>query len=87
MTMCKSAKDRTSMSVTLEHGRLLGSQHGLGSDEAVLDAVQIMRRRGVRRENVRLNTGKRCFAFNWLQQSMLPDAYRPPKGSAKGGKG
>ena len=85
--MCKSGKDRTSMGVTLEHGRILSTEHGLGGEEAVFDAVQTMRRRGVRRENVRLNTGKRLFAFNWLQQSMLPEAYRPPKGSAKGGKG
>ena len=86
VTMCKSGKDRTSMSVTLEHGRLLHAQHGLGAAQ-LADAVHTMRRRGVRRENVRLNTGRRLYAFNWLQQSMLPEAYRPPKGSAKGGKG
>ena len=85
LTMCKSGKDRTSMSVTLEHGRLL-RERGL-APALVSDAVQVMRRRGVRRENVRRNTGKRLYAFNWLQQSMLPEAYRPPEGSAKGGKG
>ena len=32
-----------------------------------------MRRRGVRRENVRANTGRRLYAFNWLQQVALPE--------------
>ena len=85
VTMCKSGKDRTSMSLTLEHGRLLHAQHRLDA-ALVAKAVHVMRRRGVRRENVRLNTAKRLYAFNWLQQSMLPEPYRPPDGSAKGGK-
>ena len=72
------------MSLTLEHGRIL---RACGLPEAeVAPAVATMRRRGVRRENTRLNTGRRLFAFNWLQQTMLPEAYRPPEGSAKGGK-
>ena len=85
VTMCKSGKDRTSMGVTLEHGRLLQGYHGLHAAH-LSEAVQAMRRRGVRRENVRLNTGKRLYAFNFLQQNFLPEAYRPPEGSAKGGK-
>ena len=125
VTMCKSGKDRTSMSVTLEHGRqphahahctctlhvhiarahsiarahctctrahaqcirgrLLQDQHGM-AEAQVARAVQTMRRRGVRRENVRLNTGRRLYAFNWVQQQALPDAYSPPEGSAAGGK-
>ena len=48
LTMCKSGKDRTSMGVTLEHGRLLEAQHGLAA-AATPAAVQAMRRRGVRR--------------------------------------
>ena len=55
VTMCKSGKDRTSMSVTLEHGRLLQEQHGMALAQ-LARAVHTMRRRGVRRENVRLNT-------------------------------
>ena len=80
--MCKSGKDRTSMSVTLEHGRLL-AEHGLADPS---HAVAVMRRRGARRENVRRNTTRRLYAFNWIQQTQLPEPYRPPKGSAKGGK-
>ena len=84
--MCKSGKDRTSMGVTLEHGRLLHTRHGL-SRSLLDDAILAMRRRGVRRENVRLNTSRRLYAFNWMQRQMLPEPYRPPEGSAKGGKG
>ena len=86
VTMCKSGKDRTSMSLTLEHGRLLHACHGLPARMAPA-AVHTMRRRGVRRDNVQFNTSKRLYAFNWLQQTMLPEPYRPPEGSAKGGKG
>ena len=56
------------------------------AEAQVARAVQTMRRRGVRRENVRLNTGRRLYAFNWVQQQALPDAYSPPEGSAAGGK-
>ena len=85
LTMCKSGKDRTAMSITLEHGRLLHGQHGLNAQVAA-EAVQTMRRRGVRRENVRFNTSRRLYAFNWLQQMALPEPFRPPAGSAKSGK-
>ena len=44
-------RDRTSMSVTLEHGRLLRDHHGLDDAEAT-HAVGVLRRHGVRRENV-----------------------------------
>ena len=36
---------------------------------------------------VRLNTERRLYAFNWVQQQALPDGYSPPEGSAAGGKG
>jgi hypothetical protein len=83
VTVCKSGKDRTAMSLTLEHALLLQREHGLG-EAGTADALATMRRHGVRRENVRQNTSRRVFAFNWVQQKMLPDAYRPPDGSAKG---
>ena len=73
------------MSVTLEHGRLLHTHHQMPAAE-VPQAVHAMRRRGVRRENVRLNTGRRLYAFSWLQRQALPAPYRPPDGSAKSGK-
>lgn len=56
--MCKSGKDRTSMSLTLEHATLLHSEHGL-SERSAEQTLEAMRRQGVRRENVRQNTGRR----------------------------
>ena len=44
-------------------------------------AVHAMRQRGVWREHVRQNTGRRLYRFNWLQHQMLPLLYRPPKGT------
>ena len=40
---------------TLTYGRLLQEQHGMAHAQ-LARAVHTMRRRGVRRENVRLNT-------------------------------
>jgi hypothetical protein len=39
-----------------------------------------MRSRGVRRHNVKKNTGKPQYAFNVLQVMTLPDPYKPPIG-------
>ena len=50
----------------------------LGPRQAALD---MLRRHGVRRENVRLNTGTDRFAFNALQINFLPEEYKPPPGS------
>ena len=65
------------------------ARSGQALDPSVMTTEQaraVLRGYGVRRENVRLNTGRRLYAFNWLQQTMLPEPYRPPDGSAKGGK-
>jgi hypothetical protein len=76
VTSCKSAKDRTSMSMTLEQSRLLTS-YGLALPR-VLWAADIMREFGVRRRNSCLNVGKPSFAFNGFQRRLLPRCYRPP---------
>ena len=47
--------------------QLLHAHHGLPHRELGA-AVQTMRRRGVRRENARLNTGRTLYAFNFLQR-------------------
>lgn len=83
LTVCPNGRDRTAMSLTLEHGRLL-QDHGL-DEHGSRGAVQTMRRQGVRRENARRSGATRLFDFNGLQQRMLPDALRPPEGTAKGG--
>ncbi|KAG7384042.1 Phosphatidylinositol 3,4,5-trisphosphate-dependent Rac exchanger 2 protein [Phytophthora pseudosyringae] len=80
VTSCKSAKDRTSMSVTLEQVHLLSENDGLPEEFAVR-TVSTMRSNGVRLENALKNTGKRQYAFNALQRSLLPDEYKCPEGT------
>eukprot|EP00753_Platysulcus_tardus_P010828 PLAT3089.1.p1 GENE.PLAT3089.1~~PLAT3089.1.p1 ORF type:complete len:674 (+),score=334.38 PLAT3089.1:170-2023(+) len=79
ITNCKSGKDRTAMSVTLESARLLSKHHKLPSSR-VLEVANLMRMHGVRRYISYKNVGVKLFAFNALQRKMLPRLYRPPKG-------
>ncbi|KAH3763058.1 Type II inositol 3 [Pelomyxa schiedti] len=82
---CKSAKDRTSMSVTLEQARILYRLHRvLETDDSVLLAANLMRHSGVRRENAFKNILKDKYAFNALQRRLLPQDYRPPVGTRAG---
>ncbi|GLD93364.1 hypothetical protein PINS_up001956 [Pythium insidiosum] len=80
VTSCKSAKDRTGMSVTLEQGTLLSEFHGL-PQEFVARTISTMRSNGTRIENAFKNTGKRQYAFNALQRSLLPEEYKCPEGT------
>ena len=84
ITSCKSGKDRTSMAVTAEQARLLHERHAVSEAEAseLLDA---MRSHGVRWLNMRKNVGQLGqYAFNWIQQRLLPEGYRAPKGTYAG---
>jgi len=81
-TCCKSAKDRTSMSMTAEEGELC-LFHGL-LHEVKERAVDVFRAVGVRRANVQKNTGSPQYAFNSLQKSCLPFDLRPPAGTYGG---
>mmetsp|Transcript_5601 Transcript_5601/g.8718 ORF Transcript_5601/g.8718 Transcript_5601/m.8718 type:complete len:97 (+) Transcript_5601:1266-1556(+) len=79
---CKSAKDRTSMSVTWEQASMLRHNYVCdekGEQDNFWDILNLTRTYGVRRSNVLKNTGKVHYAFNSLQRQMLPEYLRPPE--------
>jgi len=82
LVSCKSAKDRTSMSVTLEAARAL-EREGVTREEAA-HVLNCMRSEGVRRANVIRNTGKKKYAFNSLQRNFLPPQLTPPEVACSG---
>ncbi|XP_036318753.1 inositol polyphosphate-4-phosphatase type I A isoform X2 [Rhagoletis pomonella] len=79
-TSCKSAKDRTGMSVTLEQCRVLVQEFHLPA-KSVPYVLSTMRSEGTRMDNVFKNIGKRKYAFNLPQVLSLPAMYRPAAGS------
>ncbi|XP_011179938.2 inositol polyphosphate-4-phosphatase type I A [Zeugodacus cucurbitae] len=79
-TSCKSAKDRTGMSVTLEQCRVLVQEFHLPA-KSVPYVLSTMRSDGTRMDNVFKNIDKRKYAFNLPQVVSLPAMYRPPAGS------
>ncbi|CAI5715436.1 hypothetical protein KXD40_008370 [Peronospora effusa] len=83
VTCCKSGKDRTAMSVTLEQARLLCAELQASQGAALCANMRLY---GVRRRNVLMNTKADKFAFNEMQRKMLPDCYKPPVGTYKSGK-
>ena len=82
ITSCKSGKDRTSMSSTLEQCRILSLSHNMRED-MFYKTLDSMRLTGTRIFNAEKNIGERCYAFNKLQRLMLPYDYRAPDGSYK----
>lgn len=77
LVCCKSGKDRTSMSVTLEECCLLRNKHNL-LDSAFMTTLQTLRSHGTRLENCLKNTGHKCYHFNQLQLMLLPRLLTPP---------
>ncbi|TKR64344.1 hypothetical protein L596_024898 [Steinernema carpocapsae] len=77
---CKSGKDRTSMAVTLEEGRLIKETCGLPASQ-INDMIVCLRRNGVRLENCRKNVGKPIFSFSPFQMHFIPKELRPPAGT------
>ncbi|XP_043247281.1 inositol polyphosphate-4-phosphatase type I A-like isoform X2 [Amphibalanus amphitrite] len=77
---CKSAKDRTSMSVTLEQVNILSRELQLASAERPR-ALALMRTDGARRRNAEKNVGSPRFSFNTLQLLTMPSEYRAPPGT------
>ncbi|VDD87449.1 unnamed protein product [Enterobius vermicularis] len=81
---CKSGKDRTSMAVTLEEGRLIKENCGINEDQ-MADMLVCLRRDGVRRENCRKNVGKPLYSFSPFQMYFIPREMRPPAGTFAAG--
>jgi len=80
---CKSAKDRTAMSLTWEEARILHNVHFV-RDIPLLDLANLFREHGTRLINVHKNTGVPRYAFNKAQRSFLPEFYRPPPNTIGG---
>lgn len=77
---CKSAKDRTSMGVSLEQARILRDGYCL-PDEIFEESLDKIRRDGLGLVRCYKNIGKHCYAFNPLQLSTFPRIMKPPNGT------
>ncbi|VDO23807.1 unnamed protein product [Brugia timori] len=77
---CKSGKDRTSMAITYEEGRIIRENCGVTAEQ-VGEMIVCLRREGVRRENCRKNIGRALYSFSPFQMHFIPKEFRPPSGT------
>nr|CCA22708.1 inositol3 putative [Albugo laibachii Nc14] len=87
VTYCKSGKDRTAMSVTIEEARLIVQSRQPNRTTDILEPTQveeikrianILREFGSRIEIAKKNVGRAKYSFNSIQRKLLPAIYRPP---------
>ncbi|XP_055340266.1 uncharacterized protein LOC129589501 isoform X2 [Paramacrobiotus metropolitanus] len=79
-TMCKSAKDRTAMAVTLEELTVV-TQYASLTPDSQTELLEEMRKNGTRRENTIQNIGYPKYAFTDDQMEHFPPDYRAPAGT------
>jgi len=79
-TSCKSGKDRTGMSATLEEVNILSREFDLADNE-YQKALDTLRSDGTRRINCMKNINVDKYAFKTLQLATFPRQYRPPVGT------
>eukprot|EP00953_Heterococcus_sp_UTEX-ZZ885_P026824 14457-Heterococcus_DN1.PRE.2 len=85
VTFCKSGKDRTAMSVTLEEAFILVEKHlGASSSDTVgttakaLRVANVLRAHGTRIAVAEKNIGYPQYSFNAIQRQFIPELYRAP---------
>jgi len=79
-TSCRSGKDLSGMSATLENVNILSREFDLAENEYQA-ALATLRSEGTRRANSMKNVDNDKYAFRSLQLATFPRQYRPPVGT------